>query len=267
MTAATRLQPSDSFTAVGNLPVVAVNGVSHSFSHKKSLVQVLNDFSFEVFPKEFVALIGPSGSGKSTLLRIVSGLIKPDKGEVYIEGRKIDGPSPKVSMVFQTFALLPWFSALENVEMALLKSGLTKEERCAKAEHMLEQVGLKGFERAYPKELSGGMRQRVGLARALVSDPQVLLMDEPFSSLDALTAEYLRNEVMMMLQGSEIRVKSILMVTHNVEEAVEMADRVVVCSHRPSHKVADIVVDFPKPRNKRDPVFIEYVDQIYTLLT
>jgi NitT/TauT family transport system ATP-binding protein len=248
-------------------PVVVVRNVSHSFTLKKSVVQVMDDVSFEIYPKEFVALIGPSGCGKSTLLRIIAGLIKPEKGEVFIDGDRVVEPTPKISMVFQSFALLPWFTAVENVELALLRADLDRNERRERASHMLKLVGLEGFERAYPKEMSGGMRQRVGLARALVSDPMVLLMDEPFSSVDALTAEYLREEVLTMLQSDIIHLKSILMVSHNVEEVVEMADRAVVLTSRPTRKISDLAISLPKPRNKRDPEFIQYVDQLYTLLT
>ncbi|MEM3833259.1 MAG: ABC transporter ATP-binding protein [Thermoprotei archaeon] len=248
-------------------PILSVKNVSHSFVTGDKTFPVIDNVSFDVVEHEFVSIIGPSGCGKSTLLRIIAGLIKPTSGIVLYRGNPVIKPTYKITMVFQNFALLPWLTALENVELPLLNLIPDKQVRRERASKMLEIVGLSGFENAYPRELSGGMKQRVGIARALVSDPEVLLMDEPFSNLDALTASYLRSEIISMLFNSSLSLKSVIMVSHNVEEAVELSDRVIVLSKRPAKNTAEVEINMQRPRSIRLPMFTSYVDKLYELLS
>src|SRR6202008_2663953 len=205
--------------------------------------------------------------GKSTLLRIVSGLLQPSAGDVLWRGRPVVGPTEGVAMVFQSFALFPWLTVQENVEIGLEARGVPRAERESRAEQAIDLIGLGGFESAYPKELSGGMRQRVGLARALVVHPDLLLMDEPFSALDVLTAETLRTDLIDLWMEDKLPVKSILIVTHNIEEAVLMADRILVFSSNPGRVAHELKVPFPHPRNRFDPAFRQMVDDIYGIMT
>ena len=228
---------------------------------------VLKDVSMRLKTGEIVALLGRSGCGKSTLLRIIAGLARPTQGTVTIAGEPVDGPADGVAMVFQSFALFPWLSVLDNVEIGLRAQGVALEETRTRALQAIDVIGLDGFESAYPKELSGGMRQRVGFARALVVQPQILLMDEPFSALDVLTAETLRTDLLELWQEGRIPIKSILMVTHNIEEAVLMCDRVLVLSSNPGRISAEIVIPLPHPRDRLDPEFRQLVDKIYALMT
>ena len=228
---------------------------------------VLNDVNLTLREGEMVALLGRSGSGKSTLLRIVAGLLTPTGGKVLWRGRPLDGPAEGVAMVFQSFALFPWLTVQENVELGLEARGVPRDERKKRAEAGIDLIGLGGFESAYPKELSGGMRQRVGLARALVVHPDLLLMDEPFSSLDVLTAETLRTDLIDLWSESKLPIKSVLMVTHNIEEAVLMCDRILVFASSPGRVATDLRVPFPHPRNRLDPAFRQMVDDIYGLIT
>jgi NitT/TauT family transport system ATP-binding protein len=216
---------------------------------------------------EIVGLLGRSGSGKSTLLRSIAGLIRPTSGTITFGGAPIMGCSEGVAMVFQSFALFPWLTVLENVEVGLEARGVSAAERRKSALAAIDLIGLDGFENAYPKELSGGMRQRVGLARALVVHPQVLLMDEPFSALDVLTAETLRTDLIDLWSEGRMPIKSILMVTHNIEEAVLMCDRVLVFSSNPGRIDADIKIELPRPRSRTEPAFRELVDRIYAIMT
>jgi NitT/TauT family transport system ATP-binding protein len=216
---------------------------------------------------EIVALLGKSGSGKSTLLRCVAGLIAPSSGMVSYRGTPLTGANPGVAMVFQTFALLPWLTVQQNVELGLEARGITQADRADRAIKAIDLIGLDGFESAYPKELSGGMRQRVGFARAIVTEPDALLMDEPFSALDVLTAENLRNELVKLWEGHGAPVKSILIVTHNIEEAVLLADRVLVLSSNPGRIRAELSVDLPRPRDRHNPRFESLVDTSYDILT
>lgn len=202
---------------------------------------ILSDIHFEVKEREFVAILGPSGSGKSTLLRIIAGLIEPTHGKVIYSGRNERGFHEGIGMVFQSFALFPWLTVLENVKMGLQNKNISKKETEKKALEIIDMIGLDGFEGAYPKELSGGMKQRVGLGRALVMEPDILLMDEPFSALDVLTAENLRRDVLELWTERRIPTKSIIMVTHGIEEAVFMANRAIVLSRDP----AKIITEFP----------------------
>lgn len=216
---------------------------------------------------EVVSLLGRSGSGKSTLLRILAGLIPPSRGVVLRKGMPLTGPNPDTAMVFQSFALLPWLTVQENAELGLAARGVSKQEAEEHALEALRMVGLEGFEGAYPKELSGGMRQRVGFARAFVMKPDVLMMDEPFSALDVLTAENLRGEIGDLWERGAFPSKSILLVTHNIEEAVLLADRVVILGANPGCIRGEVRVDLPRPRDKKNPRFLALVDYIYTVMT
>jgi NitT/TauT family transport system ATP-binding protein len=228
---------------------------------------VLDDVSVAVREGEVVALLGRSGSGKSTLLRILAGLIPPSEGTVVSGGERLRGPNPNVAMVFQSFALLPWLNVSENVELGLKARGVEQAERHRRALKAIDMVGLDGFESAYPKELSGGMKQRVGFARAFVMNPDVLFMDEPFSALDVLTAENLRGEIGDLWEAGTFPAKSILIVTHNIEEAVLLADRVVILGANPGRIRGTIAVELPRPRNRNGQRFKALVDRIYTLMT
>jgi len=228
---------------------------------------VLEEVTLSIAPGEVVALLGRSGSGKSTLLRILAGLIQPSRGRVLRRGKPLQGPNEDVAMVFQSFALLPWLTVQENAELGLFARGVAKAD-CEKAAlDALTMVGLEGFEGAYPKELSGGMRQRVGFARAFVMKPDVLMMDEPFSALDVLTAENLRGEISDLWEKGAFPAKSILLVTHNIEEAVLLADRIVILGANPGSIRGQITVDMPRPRDKKAPRFVGLVDYIYAVMT
>ena len=230
-------------------------------------IQVIAPLDLSVEPGMIVALLGPSGSGKSTLMRMLSGLASPSDGEVLWHGRPIAESRPNVSIVFQSFALFPWLTVAENVEVPLLARGMAQAERRAKARSTLASVGLKGFENAYPKELSGGMKQRVGFARALAVEPEILFMDEPFSALDVLTAENLRGELMELWLGKKIPTRGIFLVTHNIEEAVTLADRIIVLGKNPARIRADFRVSMQHPRARSSAEFLVYVNYIYKLLT
>lgn len=228
---------------------------------------VLEDVDLTLRAGEIVGLLGRSGSGKSTLLRIIAGLISPSGGSARCRGQDIDGPPDGVSMVFQSFALFPWLTVLQNVELGLEALGIDRAERRSRALAAIDLIGLDGYESAYPKELSGGMRQRVGFARALVVHPDLLLMDEPFSALDVLTAETLRTDLIELWVEGRLPIKSVLMVTHNIEEAVLMCDRILVFSSNPGRVAAEIKVELPHPRNRLDPSFRQLVDSIYARMT
>jgi NitT/TauT family transport system ATP-binding protein len=228
---------------------------------------VLDHVSLRLEQNEIVGLLGRSGCGKSSLLRIVAGLARPAAGEVAYRGVKVVGPVNNIAMVFQSFALFPWLSVLENVELGLKARKVSAAESRKRALAAIDLIGLDGFESAYPKELSGGMRQRVGFARALVVQPDILLMDEPFSALDVLTAETLRTDLLDLWVEGRMPIKSILMVTHNIEEAVLMCDRIIILSSNPGRIAAEIKVSLPHPRNRLDPAFRQLVDQIYATMT
>ena len=248
--------------------VVTVEHVSLDYYKEKEPLPVLVDVTLNAVKDQLVAVTGPSGCGKSTLLRIMAGLIKPTSGSVRVLDSEVKGPRDDISMVFQNFVLLPWRTALENVLFGLSsRNDLNEEQKKAKAEASLEIAGLQGFESVYPGELSGGMKQRVGVARALATDPRVMLLDEPFSSLDDLTAERLRREIHSILINPQTSVQSVVLVSHNVEEIIELADKVVVLSARPAHVVGELKVDLPRPRNKKSQEFFEWVDRVYSMLS
>lgn len=230
-------------------------------------IQVISATDLSIVPGEIVALLGPSGSGKSTMLRMLSGLSTPSAGRVYWHGRPIAEAEINVSIVFQSFALFPWLTVLENVAAPLQARGLAPAERRERSLKMLDMVGLDGFEAAYPKELSGGMRQRVGFARALVVEPEVLFMDEPFSALDVLTAENLRSELLELWSKKTMPTKAVFIVTHNIEEAVLLADRIIVLGRNPGHIRTDFRVPLPQPRDRKAEAFTQLVDYIYKVLT
>jgi NitT/TauT family transport system ATP-binding protein len=230
-------------------------------------IQVIAATDLSIVPGEILALLGPSGSGKSTMLRMLTGLSRPSAGQVYWHGAPIAEAEINVSIVFQSFALFPWLTVLQNVEAPLQARGVEAEERRARSVKMLDTVGLDGFEGAYPKELSGGMRQRVGFARALVVEPEVLFMDEPFSALDVLTAENLRSELLELWSKKTMPTKAVFIVTHNIEEAVLLADRIVVLGRNPGHIRTDFRVQLPQPRDRKSESFTQLVDYIYKVLT
>ena len=230
-------------------------------------IQVIAPTDLSVSPGKIVGLLGPSGSGKSTLLRMLTGLSQPSSGEVLWHGKPLDGQIPNVSIVFQSFALFPWLTVLDNVEAPLVARGVGAIERHKRALKVIDTVGLDGFETAYPKELSGGMKQRVGFARALVVEPEVLFMDEPFSALDVLTAENLRSELLELWLNKKMPTTSIFIVTHNIEEAVLLADRVIVLGRNPARIRSDFEIDIPQYRDRKSPRFLAYVDYIYKTLT
>jgi NitT/TauT family transport system ATP-binding protein len=248
--------------------LVEVRGVRQAY-HKEANADliVLDGVDLTLRQGEVVGLLGRSGSGKSTLLRIVAGLLKPTGGEVLWRGAPLHGPAPGVAMVFQSFALFPWLTVMENVELGLEAQGVARAVREERADQAIALIGLGGYESAYPKELSGGMRQRVGLARALVVHPDLLLMDEPFSALDVLTAETLRTDLIDLWSEGRLPVRGVLMVTHNIEEAVLMCDRILVFSSNPGRVAAELRVPFPHPRNRLAPPFRKVVDDIYGLMT
>ena len=232
-----------------------------------SRIQVIAATDLAVYPGQIIALLGPSGCGKSTLLRMLTGLAPASAGSVLWHGQPVRGETPNVSIVFQSFALFPWLTVIENVEAPLEARGMPPIERHKRALRIIDAVGLDGFETAYPKELSGGMKQRVGVARALVVEPEVLFMDEPFSALDVLTAETLRGELLELWLEHKIPTRAIFIVTHNIEEAVVLADRIIVLGRNPAHIHADFSVDIAQPRDRKSPRFVELVDAIYRVLT
>jgi NitT/TauT family transport system ATP-binding protein len=248
-------------------PILTVHDVTRGFPRGSGEIRVLADVDLVLRAGEIVGLLGRSGSGKSTLLRIIAGLIRPRSGEVVYRGRPINGPPEGIAMVFQTFALFPWLTVLQNVEAGLEALSVPAKESRRRALSAIDLIGLDGFESAYPRELSGGMRQRVGFARALVVEPTILLLDEPFSALDVLTAETIRTDLLDLWVERRLPIKSMLLVTHNIEEAVFMCDRILLFSSNPGRVAAEIEVTFPHPRNRLDTAFRQMVDDIYAKMT
>ncbi len=228
---------------------------------------VLDHIDFSLGEGEIVAILGKSGSGKSTFLRVLAGLTPPTEGQVTYRGHTVSGPAAGIAMVFQTFALFPWLTVLGNVELGLEAQGVPRAERRQRALQAIDLIGLDGFESAYPKELSGGMRQRVGFARALVVNPDVLLLDEPFSALDVLTAETLSGDLMDLWMERRVPTKGIILVSHNIEEAVDLADRIIIFGSDPGHIRTEIAVPLPRPRDVTSPAFRQIVDEVYSVLT
>ncbi len=248
--------------------IITLKNVGKSYIQpNKQQISILDNISLELRRGQIVALLGPSGSGKSTLMRMIAGLNPPTTGEVLYHGRPLTGLNPGVAIVFQSFALYPWLTVLENVELGLKAKGVPPDLREPKALEMIDVIGLDGFENAYPKELSGGMRQRVGFARALAVEPELLCMDEPFSALDVLTAENLRIELLDLWLERRIPTQSILIVTHGIEEAVILADRIIVLGRNPGRIRADFPVTLKHYRDRKSPHFQAIVDRVYTILT
>ncbi len=255
-------------TTAPPLPIVQTSDVEKYYVQPEgNRIEVIAPTNLAIYPEKILALLGPSGSGKSTLLRMLTGLVPPSAGAVKWLKAPQPGQPPNVSIVFQNFALFPWLTVLENVEAPLAARGVGVVDRRKRALKILDTVGLDGFETAYPKELSGGMKQRVGFARALVVEPDVLFMDEPFSALDVLTAENLRGELLELWTHRKMPTRAIFLVTHNIEEAVLLADRVIVLGRNPGRIRADFEVELTRPRDRKSRRFLELVDHIYKVLT
>jgi NitT/TauT family transport system ATP-binding protein len=247
-------------------PLVELAHITQMYGANRHRVVALQDVNLSIHEGEFVALLGPSGCGKSTLLRIITGLQQPTEGRPLYRGEPVGGINPHTTIVFQTFALFPWLTVQQNVEVALLAHGVPPDVCAERAEMFLDQVGLDGFETAFPRELSGGMRQKVGFARALAVEPELLCLDEPFSALDVLSADALRGELLELWTSGSMPTKAILLVTHNIEEAVWLADRIVVMEKDPGRVVTEVPVHLPHPRRRKSPAFLQVVDQVYALL-
>ncbi|MCC6023410.1 MAG: ABC transporter ATP-binding protein [Thaumarchaeota archaeon] len=250
-------------------PILELRDIVFGYKLRKGEnIRIFDGLSLDVKYAEFVGIAGPSGCGKSTLIRIMAGLIKPEKGEVLFRGKPLKKPTSRIGIMFQSPALFPWYTVLENIMLALIhEKDLSEKDKIERARVFLDMVGLTAFESAYPAELSGGMKARVALARALVSQPDLLLMDEPFSNLDQLTAISLRREVESLWLNQSMPPSSVVMVSHDIEELVELSDRIIVLTKRPA-KIAGIVeVDLDRPRQRRSPEFYKYVDEVYTLLS
>jgi len=251
-----------------NIPLIELLGVGKSFRTADGTDRsVLEGVDFSLKEGEIVALLGKSGSGKSTLLRILAGLITADHGHVRYRGRPLYGPARGIAMVFQSFALFPWLTVQQNVELGLEAQGVAKAERATRAEAVIDLIGLAGFEGALPRELSGGMRQRVGIARALVMNPDILLMDEAFSALDVLTGETLRNDMLELWDSGKTPIKGLLVVSHNIEEAVLMADRILIFSSDPGRVRVEIPIHMPRPRNVDSMEVRGLIDEVYAQMT
>jgi NitT/TauT family transport system ATP-binding protein len=257
----------DGFARELEIPPIEVRNLGVQFHLPDRTLNVAENLSFRVSYDEFFVMMAPSGSGKSTILRMIAGIEKPTTGEVRIKGKTISEPPDDVFMVFQNFALFPWNTAKENVKLGLIfRKHLKEKDAESRAMLAIDRVGLKEFADEYPGELSGGMKQRVGIARAIALEPEIILLDEPFSSLDAVAARKLRSQVYSLMISSRSPIRVVVMVTHNVEEAVELADRILVLSKSPMHVKEEIRVDIPRPRKPSSSRFHEYVDRIYDLL-
>jgi NitT/TauT family transport system ATP-binding protein len=247
--------------------LIEIDGVDKAFASRHGRISIMQDVSFSVANNDFLAIVGPSGCGKSTLLRLIIGLDHPTGGTIRFRGKPVDRVQTDMAMVFQNFALYPWLTVKQNVGFGLEARGWAKEKIESQIERYISVTGLVGFEEAYPRELSGGMRQRVGLARALAVEPAVLLMDEPFSALDPLTAEGLREEVLQLWLDPQLPPEAVVLVTHNIEEALQMADRVIVLSRRPGRVLSGVLVHLPRPRDRKSEAFYQLTDYVYSLIT
>jgi len=253
---------------ISHKQLIRIDNVSKSFINaEKQELLVLDSINFQMHEGEIIAMLGKSGSGKSTLLRVIAGLLQPSSGTVYYRDHQVFAPVQGIAMVFQSFALLPWLTVLENVELGLEAQGINRKERRQRALQAIDTIGLDGFESAYPKELSGGMRQRVGFSRALVVEPELLLMDEPFSALDILTTDNLRNDLLDLWHTKQTRIKGILCVTHDIEEALILADRIVIFATDPGRIQTEMTIDLPFPRDTQSIAFRNLLDQIYITMT
>ena len=246
--------------------LIELRNICQQYKSRERIFTAVNDVNLKISEGEFVVIVGPSGCGKSTLLRIVAGLQKPTSGEVLYRGAVIEGVNPHATIVFQTFALFPWLTVQQNVEVALKARGVPAGSSATRAVELLDRVGLDGFETAYPRELSGGMRQKVGFARAMAVEPELLCLDEPFSALDVLSAENLRRDLLELWTSGKIPTRSILMITHNIEEAVTMADRIIIMDKDPGRVVAEHPVGLSYPRYNKDASVIHHMDTIYSVL-
>jgi len=250
---------------VGSSPPPVLQGQDLSFSVGQRVI--FDGINIETYKNELVSIIGPSGVGKSTLLRVLGMFVRPTRGRVLLHGEEVTRPTPRIALVHQSIATFPWMTALDNVKLALQGRGLSKEEMEERARMALEVVGLSGFERFYPKEMSGGMRQRVAIARALAGDPYVLLMDEPFVHLDELTAERLRREIYDIFFSEGSTLESVVLVSHNLNEVVELSDRVYAMRGSPARIVGELTIELERPRNQYNPIFSEYVSELYSMLS
>ena len=239
--------------------------ITKAYIEKGKYFSVIDEIDLAVKEGELIVIVGPSGSGKSTVVRIAAGLVPPTKGEVLYKGQPLSGPNPNASIVFQNFALIPWLTVQENIELVLEARGIPPRQRIRTALKYIDLVGLDSFEDAYPRELSGGMKQRVGFARALAVEPEILFM-EPFSSLDVLTAADLREEFLKLWTSGKLSIRSVVMVTHNIEEAILMSDRIVVLSARPRKGVGEVEVSLPRPRDTHSKEFESIMDHLYALI-
>jgi len=247
--------------------IIRVEHVDKSFAGRHGTISIMQDISFDVADSDFVALVGPSGCGKSTMLRLIQGLDRPTSGHIEFRDQPVNSVVTGMAMVFQSFALCPWLTVSQNVAFGIEALGWAPDRIRAQVDRYVSVTGLDGFQEAYPRELSGGMRQRVGLARALAVEPSVLLMDEPFSALDPLTAESLREEILQLWRDPALPPDAVILVTHNIEEAIQLADRIIVLSRRPAHVLADVHVDLPRPRDRKSSGFYDLTDRVYSLIT
>ncbi len=246
--------------------LVELKNVVQRYGRGEKRFTAIEHINLTIREGEFVALLGPSGCGKSTLLRIITGLNRPSEGEVRYRGKPLKGVNPYATIVFQSFALFPWLTVEANVAVAMRARGVPAEQAHARAVELIDLVGLDGFEQAYPRELSGGMRQKVGIARALAANPELLCLDEPFSALDVLSAETLRGEVLELWTGGQLQIRAVLMVSHNIEEAIFMADRIVVMDKGPGRIIAEVPVTLPHPRDRKAEAFVALTDRVYGIL-
>ncbi|AGN27045.1 ABC transporter ATP-binding protein [Candidatus Methanomassiliicoccus intestinalis] len=238
----------------GNEVILSMKNIYKEYPKDDEILQVLEDITFDVKEGELVCVLGPSGCGKTTLLRIIAGLVDKTSGSIVVDGEEVTGPGPNRGMVFQDFALFPWRTVQKNVEFGLEIKKIPPEERTKIASQFIHLVGLDGFEKSHPSELSGGMKQRVGIARALANNPHILLMDEPFGALDSQTRNQMQTELLRIQDETE---KTIVFITHSVDESVFLADRILILSARPGHIVKEYNIDLPRPRDRGDPKFIE----------
>lgn len=242
-----------------------LKNISKTYQSDGKNIVAVEDISIKITRRESVAIVGPSGCGKTTLIRMIAGLEKPSSGQINFNGKPLTGPDPKIMMVFQNFALLPWKTIYENIELSVLN--MPEDKRKEIVNKYIDLIGLQGFAMNYPRDLSGGMKQRVGIARALCREPDVLILDEAFASLDSLTARNLQSEILRYYQNRKMKPDVLMLVTHNISEAVYIADRVIVMSQRPGHIKADLKIELDKPKNMRDKKFQDYVDEITSLIT